>query len=242
MTFQLPGRSAIQFEHHLLFYSLTTAIAALAYIPYSPRSLLDDALVVIIPLGVSLGLGLLTLRIQRREFDADQGHLILASGWAGTFVSATISGWMIALHYFDTVPIDDLIPQVLILVSVGLGAGVVVGYLMQDLQAEMAHETASQTSPAHVPTREHVLLETTWTNRPGPMPVLTAIVEALAAHEGADSLRLEPLSTHVNPTVFSELRQTENSQWQLTFYTREYEIRVSSLGTITVFTADPSTV
>jgi len=242
MNFRFIRGPEIDLPTHLLLFSLATTIAALAYVPFSPGPLLMDALAVLVPLGVSLGLGLFTLRAQRGELHADETHLVVVYGWAGTFVSATISGLMIALHHLNDVPLGGVVDQLLIVVSVGLGGGVVVGYaVLQNRGGEVPQRRAGRPSPSTDRDREDVLLETTWTTHTGPKPILTATVEALAAHEDVDPLELPPLSNAINPAVFAALRETENSRWQLTFYTDEYEVRVSSLGTITVFSADPST-
>jgi hypothetical protein len=64
---------------------------------------------------------------------------------------------------------------------------------------------------------------------------VAAIVEALAELEGVDPLELEPLNNYINPDVFTQLQMNEDSQWQLLFYADTYEVRVSSLGTVTVY-------
>ena len=61
-----------------------------------------------------------------------------------------------------------------------------------------------------------------------------AVTEALDEVDDRDMVERKPLYDYVDPDIFSRLRQ-EDSPWRFSFYTSSYEIRVSSLGTVTVY-------
>ncbi|SDR00291.1 hypothetical protein SAMN05216278_3211 [Halopelagius longus] len=86
--------------------------------------------------------------------------------------------------------------------------------------------------------RERVLAETTWTNRTGPDPIVETIVETIAEIEAVDPLEIGPLYDHIDPDIVADLRSQNDSQWQLLFYTDDYEIRVNSQGTVTIYHTD----
>lgn len=199
-------------------------VGSLAYIPIDYGSTLSNIPEIIIPLGISIGLIVFTTRLRQRGYEAEHIARIVRYGWGGALVSTLIGGWWIAIHLYHELPVVGLYDQVLTVLSLGIGAGVLIG--MQN--------TCQQSFERQVG-RTRLINETTWTNRATPEPILVAIVEQLAERKGVRPNDLSPISNHINPDVFSELTARDDSQWQLRFHTDEYEIRVSSQGTVSVY-------
>lgn len=215
---------SIRGENHLLGLSSLLAVVSLAFVWMNPNPQTNSIPEVIIPLGISLGLGLYTLHLKRRNSPCDQYKPMAKYAWAGALLSSAIGGFWLALHLYYGLPIDVLPDKILTVLSLGIAAGVLVGRSPSLMQPHWL-----------VPDRNRVLAETTWTTRAGPTPITSAIVEALAESKGVDPLDLEPLYTHVDPKTLSELRSHDDTPWQFTVYTDDYEIRISSHGTVTVY-------
>lgn len=239
MTIGLRRGSSGQVARHLLFFSVLLVLACLAYIPYTPQPIVPDIPAVTIPLAVSLGLVVFTFRVRPTADERGQAEQIVGYAWIGLLASAGIGGWWLAIHLYTGAPVGGVLDEVLTVVSVGIGSGVVVGNL-QNQQHDAAREQGVAMRAQwgeHPANRERVLEETSWTGRRSDTPIFEEVVETLADLEGADPVELRPLYGHVNPEAFAELREQEDSHWQLTFYTERYEIRVSSMGTVTVYDA-----
>lgn len=220
-----PGGT--RWENHLFALSGLVAVVCLASIPYTPGPTVFEIPEVIIPLGISLGLGLYTVRLQRRNHGSDQFKPMVKYGWAGALVSGAIGAFWMALHVYYGLPIDVLPDKILTVLSAGIAAGVLVG------------RSVGQNRQTNPPTeRTRVLAETSWASRSGPTPIFGAVVEVLAELEEADPVELHPLNEHIDPELFAELRAQDAAPWQLLFSTDKYEIRVSSHGTVTVYSAD----
>ena len=232
----------LELSHHLLFFSGLLVAASVAYIPYAPGPLVPHIPAIAIPLTVAVGLLLLTIRVRPKRYESGQAEQIVGYGWLGTLVAAGIGGWWLAIHLSSGFPVRGLIAEILAIVSVGFGAGVVFGtVLTRNPHRSKAHDALVRSHRRdQVADRDRILEETTWTGRQEPAPIFAAIVETLADLEGVDPINLEPIYDYVNPAAFTELRRQQRSQWQLTFYTETYEIRVSSLGTVTFYDAAPS--
>ena len=231
-------------ERHLLFFSVLLAVACLAYIPYTPRPIVPDIPAVVIPLAISVGLVVFTLRGRLTADEDGRAEQIVGSAWIGLLVSAGIGGWWLAIHVYTDLPVAGVVDEVLTVVSVGIGSGVVVGNLLHQYhdstrQREAVMRVQWDEDPSD---RRRVLEERLWTGRQSDIPVVEAVVETLADVEGIDPMEVGPLNDYVNPEAFAELRKQDGAPWQLAFYTDRYEIRVSSMGTVTVYAAERPTV
>lgn len=200
---------------------------SVAFFPLSRGSIRADLPQVILPLGVSLGIALYSIRLLQADYDVERVRRIAVFGWAGVFI-ASVGFWLLSQQLLRESPVALLFDEALTVLSVGSGIGVVVG-------AHAVHEYHSESPPD----RARVLTETVWTSEPGPNPVLTAVTTQMAELEGVDPRELEPLYEHINPDVFAELQAQGDSQWQLLFYTDDYEIRVSGQGTVTIYDTSP---
>lgn len=218
-----------RWENHLLGLSSLVAVISLICIPYTPGPKLINVPEVIIPLGLSLALSLYTVRLQWRNQQPSQVKPMVKYGWAGALVSAVIGGSWTALHLHYGLPIDVLPDKILTILSVGIVAGVFIGRGTSGQQNDRPTDGV------------HIVSETSWTNRSEPSPIVGAIIDAIVELEGADPLDLEPLYHDMDPDVLSALRSQDDSQWQLLFQTAEYEVRVSSHGTVTVYSDDLQT-
>lgn len=229
-----PIRAGVsRWENHLLGLSGLVAILCLYSVwdTPGPRTEIPE---VIIPLGIALGLGLYTVSLQRRNCTSERLERMAKHAWAGALVSALIGGSWMGLHLYYGLPIDVLPDKILTLLSVGIVTGVLTGRSAgSDLQIESYHQT---TPPAP---RLRVLAETTWTDRSGPTPILTAIVELLMELEEVDPLDLDALYEHVDPEIFATLRAQDGSPWQFLVFTDAYEIRICSYGTVTIYAIEP---
>ena len=201
-------------------------VLSLAFFPLSQGPALADLPAVALPLGISLGIALYSVRLRRADYDADQVRHIAMAGWTGAIV-ASVGIWVLSRRLRFAVSGTPLLDDALTVTSIGSGIGIVLG-------AHVVHEHRSEDDPD----RERVLSETVWTNEPRPNPVLTAVTTQVAELEGVEPLELDPLYEHIDPDLFTELRAQEGSQWQLLFYADDYEIRVNSQGTLTIYDTD----
>lgn len=224
MQYNVSRMRGVRWETHLLALSTLITIACLMFISATPGPQLFQIPEVIVPLGVSIGLSLYTVRLQRRNRRFDRADPTLWYVWAGAVASGAIGAFWMGLHLYYGLPIDVLPDKILTVLSGGLAAGVAIGR-----SAATGRRTAHQTD------RVRVLAETSWTNRSGSTPVLEAVVETLAELEGVDPIELEPLYESIDPDVFVDLRAQDDSQWQLRFHVDEYEVRVNGHGTVTVY-------
>lgn len=227
MKNHVPRRGSIEREDHLLGLSSLVVVLSLAFIWKNPDPPTNSIPEVIIPLGISLGLGLYTFRLRSRDSSADRLEPAVKCAWAGAVFSGAVGGFWLALHYYYGLPIDVLPDKILTILSLGIAAGVLVGRAPSLIQSQ----------PLGID-RNQLLAEATWTTQSGPTPIASAIIEALAEIEGVDPLDLEPLYTHVDPDILSEMRSHDGAPWQFTIYTDEYEIRISSHGTVSVYQND----
>lgn len=237
MSMGLSRGADLRLERHLLFFSAILVAACVAYIPYTPGGIVPDIPAVAIPLAVSVGLVVFAFRVHPRRAESTQGGHVVGYGWLGLLVAAAIAGWWLAIHLYTGAPIGGAFDKILTVVAVGVGAGVVVGNYRDRSQggshtpAAARHREPDDTQSD----RERVLEETYWTGRQTDEAIFEAVIETLAEAEGVHPTDVGPVYEYINPDTFSTLRRRKDSQWQLTFYTERYEVRVSSLGTVTVY-------
>lgn len=224
MLAHLTRPTRLDGEHHLLGLSSLIAVMCLVFIWKNPGSQTESIPEVIIPLGISLGLGLYTLRIRDRDASAHEFQPMAKYAWAGALASCALGGFWFALHVHYGLPIDVLPDKILTIASLGIATGVLIG-------------RSPSLIPSYSPAfdRSDVLVETAWTGRPGSTPIANAIVDALAQVEEVDTLELDPLYAHVDPEILASIREHDGSPWQFIVYIDAYEVRISSHGTITVY-------
>lgn len=204
-------------------------VACVTLLPSTPGPRHLETSEAVIPMLIAFGLALFAVRLRKLEYGPAQARRIVRDGWVGALVAAAISGWWIGLHLYSGTSVTGLTDQILTVVSGGLGAGVLVG------------RSAIDDSPTAEPREgRHVVAETSWTNRPGPTPVLAAVVETLAELEDVDQTELDPLSDHADPDVLATLRSQDDTQWRYLLHTGRYEVGISSAGTVTVYDARES--
>lgn len=220
-------RRIVRREHQLPLLAGLLLVLSLVYVLLSAGSVLADLPQIGIPIGVSVGLAAYSERLLRGDYDVEQVKRIAIYGWAGA-VSTSFGVWGFVQLLQRELAVTLLLDEALTVVSIGSGLGLFVG-------AHAAHEYSSTDRT----TRERLLAETVWTNEPEPAPILTAIATKIAELEGVDPVEMNPLDDHIDPDVFTELRRRDDSQWQISFHTEEYEIRVSSHGTVTIYDAGP---
>ena len=203
----------------------STALASLAYVPLDSGPVVSNLPEIAIPLAVSTALVAFSLRLRDGGFDVEQIERIVKAGWIGALVSASIGAWWVGLHLFQGVPIAGLNDKILTLTSCGVAAGVFI-------EGRNARRRRSPTDAD----RQRVLGETTWTGTPGPNPILVTVAELLGELDGVDPVEMDsPIYDHVDPDVFARLATHDDSRWQLRFQADDYEVRVSSYGTVTVY-------
>ncbi|HKJ58372.1 MAG TPA: HalOD1 output domain-containing protein [Halobacteriales archaeon] len=195
----------------------------------SPDPILTRINNIMLPLAVLLGLILLLLQSkQLKQFNLNLDK-IANHGWMGASVSGIIGAWWVApaiTQWSSIIPVCD---QVLTVISLGIGAGVIFGGFPMIMHLRTPEEETNQ---------RPVLAESTWTQRSGPDQILVEVVEQIADLEGVDPCELEPLKTYIDPDVFSHLQADGESTWQVLFHTAKYEVRVNSQGTVTVYDID----
>lgn len=238
MSTGLSRGADLRLERHLLFFSAVFVGLCVAYIPYTPGGIALDISAVAIPLAVSLGLVGFTLRAYPKGYETGQVEQIVEHSWIGFLVSAAIGGLWLAFHVSTGAPVGGSFDEILAVLAVGVGAGVVVGnHRYQSESDEHSRAARSHRDSDEQPSdRERVLEEAYWTGRQTDEAIFEAVVETLAEAEGVHPTDVKPIYDYINPEVFTELRRRRtDSQWQLTFFTERYEVRVSSQGTVTVY-------
>ncbi|WP_277541409.1 HalOD1 output domain-containing protein [Haloarcula laminariae] len=202
-------------------------VLSLAFFPLSQGSILADLPEVVLPLGVSLGIALYSVRLLQMG-NVDMIKRTEQFGWIGALI-ASVGFWIVSQQVQHELSVTLLLDEALTVMSVGSGIGVVLG-------TQILHEHRSEDRP----TRDRVLAETVWTNESRPNPILNAVTTQIAELEGVEPVELQPLYEHINPDVFTELREHDGSEWQVLFYTEDYEVRVSGQGTVTIYDTDSS--
>ncbi|WP_232686543.1 HalOD1 output domain-containing protein [Halobacterium zhouii] len=215
-------------EHTLPVLTTGLAVASLAYLPFSYAPGLSDVPSIIVPFVLSLVVGAFTFQLRERGYETTQIEQIGRFGWLGVVIASVVGGWWALSSVRRGASFVSVSDQLLTVLSVGLGAGVLLG-----------SSTARQERVRPYEGHDRVLAEGTWTNYSGPNPVLVAVVEQLSELEGSDPMDVDtPLHDYIDPDVLEKLTARNDSQWQLRFYTDGYQIRVSGQGTVTVYDAD----
>lgn len=226
---QYTARSGhTEWVDHLLDLSGVIAIACVMFIWLNSDPVGESIPEVIVPLGISLGLGGYTHHLKQQPSVSNQAQSMAKYGWAGTVLSGAIGGFWLALHVSFGLPTDVLPDKILTVVSLCVAGGVLVGRSLT---------LGQQCAPAT--NRNRVVAETNWAERSGSTPVMTAIIEVMSEGRQVDPLDLDPLYTYIDPEILSRLQSRTDVPCQFSFYTDEYEIRVSSHGTVTVYRLDP---
>lgn len=211
-------------EYNLFLLIGAMILASLVYIQIQHRPLLFEISVSIIPFGIAIFLAVFFTHQLQRASNSGRIKQIAKFTWGGALISAAISAWWIILVVYWGLPIAGVEGQILTVVSAGIGAGTAVGI------GGSRHQQSEQLGE-----RDRLLGETTWINRSSPNPILEAVTEQIAEVEGTEPTEIDPLYDHIDATVFTHLKSQDGSPWQLMFYTDEYEIRVASHGTVTVY-------
>ena len=213
---------------NLSFLSLLGVLAAgiLVDITLSPGTLLTDLPEVAFPLGILCGFLLFAYMLRSRTEGNQLSKRVGQFGWVGALVGGIIGVWLATRQLSLGIPFTQSIGEVLTVLDIGIAAGALVGVTLAT-----THQQYSQQGDD----RGRVLAESTWTNRPEPDPILVEIVEQIAEIEGVDPLEIEPLEAYINTDLFEVVRDGSTRPWQVLFHTDEYEIRVNSQGTVTVY-------
>lgn len=200
-------------------------VGHLLYVSVSPGTFLVDVQEVILPVGITGGLFVVTYLLwvhgDRRSFDPQVSRF----GWLGALVGGTAGAWLVVHELPVGLPFDLVYGDALTVLTIAIAVGTLVG---------ITTTRARLSEPQREPAQESVLAESTWTNRSGANPILVELVEQLSDLTDADPFEMAPLSTYIEPEVFQRLRAGGDSPWQLRFFTAEYEVLVESRGTITV--------
>ena len=205
-----------------------------AHFLLSPGSVLADVPEVIIPLGISVTLLWYMYRVSRREYGENILERITRFGWIGMLGAVSMGTVWILFILSRESPIASLSDELMTGINIGTAVGILAGrYSLQTLGRNGSVE-------AFEPRREYVVAESTWTAQPHPNPILTEIVEQIADLEGVDPLAMTPISEYIDPDVFADLIERTDTQWQTVFRIENYEVRVSSHGTVTVYETDRS--
>ncbi|MDF9747219.1 HalOD1 output domain-containing protein [Natrinema salsiterrestre] len=215
-------------ECHLLVLSGLVALVCVVFVPATPGPEFFEIPEVIVPLGISIALSLYTVRLQRRNRPTERSDPMVTYVWAGALVSGAIGAFWMGLHLYYGLPIDVLPDKILTVLSGGLAVGVFLGR-----SAGTGHRPDADAD------RARVVAETSWTTPAEPSSILEAVVESLAELEDVDPHELGPLYDSIDPAVFDGLQAQDDSHWQLLFYADEYEVRVNSHGTVTVYSLEP---
>lgn len=198
----------------------------LLHFPLSPERGLMDVVDIGLPLSI---VGVLLVSVFLIQFH-DASDLLRSRcgrfGCLGALVGGLIGIWLASYHLSHGMPITHTYDEVLTVLSIGSVAGALVGISTAFNQWGVS---------SHQNEREYVVAESTWTNRSGPNPIAMELIEQLADLEQVDPVDLEPLAHYVDVDTFPKLRAAGGRPWQVCFYTDDYEIRVSSHGTITVY-------
>ena len=200
-------------------------VGELLYISVSSGRFFEVALDMKLAVGITAGLVVLTslLWIFRDRHSSQSG--LTLSAWGGAFVGGAAGVWLL-FHIPNSPPFGPVYGDALTILNIGVAVGMLVG-----ITTVRGHRSGSQEEPA----RESVVTESTWATRSGRNPIVMELVEVLSDLTDTSPRELGLLSTYIEPEVFQHLRAEGNSSWQLGFFTSEYEIRVNSHGTITVY-------
>lgn len=213
-------------EARLLLLLSLLVVGVLLYFPVSPGPYLADTPEVLLPLGIVGGLcGF--VYVMRFHWDGERFNKRSAYfGWLGAAAGGIAGLWLTIHHLPMGFSFSQVYSDGLTVLSLGTAVGTIGGFL---------NASVDQRAPHHHVDRDSIVAESTWTKRSGSNPILTEIVEQLSALEESDPLEIEPVGSYFNVDIFEEIRSEDGSPWQVLFYTSEYEIRVSSHGTITVY-------
>jgi hypothetical protein len=201
----------------------------LVFLHVSPLPILTSVSRIVLPLGVLLGLVLILVQsryVTRIDLNLE---LIAKNGWMGVFVSGFVGAWLVAQTVARGASIIPVCDEVLTVISLGMGAGVIIGGFPAIVNLGTPDPETNQ---------RPVLAESTWTHRSGPDPILVEVVEQIADLDGVEPCELEPLGAYIDPDVFSRLQARGGSTWQVLFHTDRYEVRVNSHGTVSVYDVD----
>ena len=215
-----------QWGYYLLVLSGLVAVGCLGYLWSDPRPLTVPQ--VALPLAVSLVLGGYAVRLTVRDDLCKKALFMARYGWVGALFAVAIGAGELAIYLSSGLSTRLFPDMILTFLSVGLVTGVVTARAVPDIR----RGTES-------PDREQVLAERTWTGRSVSSPIVSAVVDALAEVKGVETTELDPIYSHVEPSVFDSLHTSEASPWQFTFQTEDYVVRVSSAGTVTVYDRSP---
>ncbi|MFH5802170.1 HalOD1 output domain-containing protein [Haladaptatus sp. CMAA 1911] len=117
-------------------------------------------------------------------------------------------------------------------ISIGIAGGILVGqYSLQTIQRAESVE-------AFEPRHNRVVTESTWTHQSHPNPILAEIVTQIADLKDTDPLSITPISEYIDPDVLAKLTEETETEWQIAFQIENYEVHVSSHGTVTVYETD----
>jgi hypothetical protein len=204
------------------------------YIPVSPGPYQSDLTETFLPLTIAAVLlaviGFIWMDDDRFTLD----DRLVAFGWLGALIGGIVGLWLAIEQLLIGSSFAHVYGDSLSILSIGSMAGVLVG-------AGIATIASDRASPDQALSPESVVTESTWTNRSGPSPITTELVEQLSDIDGVESFDVEPLHRAIDPEVFRMLRVSGDSPWQLLFYASGYPVRVSSHGTITVGDDQPPT-
>ncbi len=200
-------------------------LGVLGYFLVSPGSYLADTPEVLLPLAIVVGLSGVALYVrfyrEGQRFDKRCAHF----GWLGLVAGGAASVWL-GLNNLPVSSVSPIYLEGLTVMSLSTAVGCVGGYLTSNDQQE---------PPDHHVDRDALVAETTWAARSGSNPVVMEIVEQLAELQETDPVDIEPLGDYFDGDIFKDLHVKNGSSWQVLFYTSEYEIRVSSHGTVTIY-------
>lgn len=237
MSIELRRGADLRLERHLLFFSLLLAVGCLAYIPTSPDGIVPAIPGVTVPLAISLGLVVFTVRVHPRRGESAQVEHIVQYSWIGLLAAAAFGVVWLGIHLVVGLPIGGVVDEILTVVAVAVAAGVVVGVSRDRTEdGELPTGAGNQSRQAgHPPDRARVVEESFWTGRDSETAIFEVVVETLAEAQGVEPTEVGPVYEYINPDVFTELHRQQGAQWQLVFYTDRHEVRVSSQGTVTVY-------
>ena len=210
----------------------------LIHFTIDPGGAITDLVNVVVPSVVVIGLLSLAIWLHFRTPDVDDVARISRFGWIGAIGTGLVATLLITVHLAVNSPVYRTSDEVVTLLSIGIGTGVLVGTIKNGVESQggvFHSDVGLNEAPEQAFEQLVVHAELTWTSRQGPNPILTTIVEAIAEIEGCDPLELEPVSSHIDPDTFDSLRQKPGSQWQVLFQALGYEILVNSCGTVLVY-------
>jgi hypothetical protein len=232
--FYRQGKTDRELRSRLFFLVGTVTVSSVLYIPLDRGSVLSDAAEIAAPLAISVALLCLAGLVRCRAIVTDRLRHIARYASVGAVVAVVASLLLFGAHLVFELSLSGLDNEILTLWSLGIGGGVLAGAA-----------AGRQFRTAREPSQRSPIEEATWTAHSSDQPILSTIVATLSALDGVSTLDLNPIYDTVDPSLFETLRQSRDDvHWQLTCHTNGYEVRVSSMGTVTVYedrTADAST-